>query len=134
MIATNLYSKTLAEFLAFYKTTTEVEQRDSEIYFGTKFSLSCWYDVCATYPQPDPEWMNDLLGRTANNDDARRPSLNIFGGGDDYGVLISTLGPDDGASVQLHIAPGRSAGKDAKTMVAALLTLPGFKKPLDLGL
>jgi hypothetical protein len=49
-------------------------------------------------------------------------------------VFISVLAQDDGASVELHVASGRRAGKDAKTMVAALLLLPGFKKPLDLGL
>jgi len=132
MIASNLHSKTAAEFVAFYKTTATVEQRDSEIYFGTKFSPSCWYDVCATYPQSDPAWMDDLLGPAMDTD--RRPSLNLSGGGDDYGVFISSLGPSDGASVELHIPPGQRAGKDAKAMVAALLKLPGFRKPLELGL
>ncbi len=51
MISSNLYSKPPADFVAFYKATTRVEQRDTEIYFGVKLSPSCWYDVCASYPQ-----------------------------------------------------------------------------------
>src|SRR6202035_431774 len=83
MISANLYSKTAAEFVAFYKTTTRVEQRDSEIYFVVKFSPTCWYDACATYPEPDPAWMSDLLGERDPNDQPKA-SLSALGGGDDY--------------------------------------------------
>jgi hypothetical protein len=109
MISSNLYSKTLPDFVAFYKTTTRVEQRDSEIYFGLKLSPSCWYDVCAIYPQAEPTWMADLLGPASH--DSPRPSLSILGGGDDYGVFINSAGPDSGASVELHVAQGQCAGK-----------------------
>jgi hypothetical protein len=130
LIASNLYTKTAAEFAEFYKLTTAVEQRGSEIYFGVKFSPSCRYDACATYPESQPEWMADLLGSEPH--ETPEASLSILGGGDDYGVFINVLGPDHGASVELHVAPGRVAGKDAKSMVTALLALPGFKRPLDL--
>jgi hypothetical protein len=132
MISANLYTKTASEFVAFYKSTTTVEQRGSEIHFGFKFSPSCWYDACANFPEPEPEWMADLLGSTPH--DAREPSLNIFGGGDDYGVFISVIGSEGGASVELHVSPDDKPGKEAKSMVAALLGLPGFKKPIELGL
>jgi hypothetical protein len=133
MIASNLYSKSADEFVLFYETTTVVERLGPEIYFGVKLSPSCWYDVQARYPEADPPWMNDLLGANEATDEPQR-SLHFLGGGDDYGVFISAIGIDDGASVEFHVAPGRRAGKDAKAMVTALLGLPGFKKPLDLGI
>jgi hypothetical protein len=130
MISSNLYTMALADFVAFYKTTTRVEQHDSEIYFGVKLSPSCWYDVCAIYPQAEAAWMGDLLGPAS--DDSGRPSLCILGGGDDYGVFINSVGPDSGASVELHVAPGQRAGKDAKSIVTALLGFSGFRTPIDL--
>ena len=130
MISSNLYSKTAAEFVEFYKATTTVEQNGSDISFGFKFSPSCWYDVQACYPEAEAAGMNDLLGAGDAADEQQR-SLNVFGGGDDYGVFISVLGPDNGASVELHVAPSRRAGKDAKSIVAELLVLPGFSKPVD---
>jgi len=133
MIASNLYSKSADEFVQFYEATTTVERDGPEIYFGTKFSPSCWYDIQARYPVADPPWMDDLLGARDTADEMPR-TLTLFGGGDDYGVFISVLGIDAGASVEFHVAPGRRAGKDAKAIVTALLGLPGFKKPLDLGI
>jgi hypothetical protein len=130
MISSNLYSKTAAEFVEFYKATTTVEQNGPDICFGFKFSPSCWYDVQACYPEAEPVWMNELLG-ARESADKPQPSLSVLGGGDDYGVFINVLRPDDGASVELHVTPTRQAGKEAKSMVVELLTLPGFSKTVD---
>jgi hypothetical protein len=133
MVASDLYSKTADEFVKVYEATTPVERSGGEIFFGVNLSPSCWYDVQARYPEVNPPWMDDLLGKSESTDEPQR-TLIILGGGDDYGVLISKVGiNDDGASVELQVVPGRRAGKDAKAMVAALLAIPDFKKPLDLG-
>ena len=97
-----------------------------------KFSPSCWSDMQARYPEANPPWMDDLLGARDTAEPMPR-TLTLFGGGDDYGVFVSVLGIDAGASVEFHVAPGRRAGKDVKAMVTALLGLPSFK-PLDCGL
>jgi hypothetical protein len=81
LISSNLYSKTADEFAAFYKSTTTVERRGAEIFFGFKFSPSSWYDVQAKYSETREPWMADLLGSAP--DDVLQPSLSIFGGGDD---------------------------------------------------
>src|ERR1700731_3676041 len=83
MISANLYTKTAPEFVVVYNRMTRVEQRDHEIFFGINISSSCWYDVCATYPEPEPEWMNDLLGKPELVE-PQQPRLSILGGGDDY--------------------------------------------------
>ncbi len=131
LISSNLYGKTAAEFIEFYKTTTTVEVNGSDVSFGFRFSPSCWYEIQACYPEAEPSWMNDLLG-AGETDNERRRSLSILGGGDDYGVFINVVGPDNGASVELYTSPGRRAGKNAKSIVAELLKLPGFGKPLNL--
>jgi hypothetical protein len=125
MISANLYTKPAAEFVEIYSRLTRVEQRDSEIFFGVSISASCWYDVQATYPDPVPEWMDDLLGKPELSE-PQQPSLAVLGGGDDYGVFITVFRAEGGASIELHVPTGQRPGKDAKAMVTELLKLPGF--------
>lgn len=54
------------------------------------------------------------------------------GGGDDWGVFISGNGNrDNRVTVELHVAPGQKAGSDARAMVRALQTMPGWSGYTD---
>jgi hypothetical protein len=85
LLTVNLYTKSYEEFSALYRNFIEnaesLNRISREINFGFKFSQSCWYDVHAEIPME------------------RAPTMMILGGGDDYGVFITTRPDGEGAWV-----------------------------------
>jgi hypothetical protein len=81
-----------------------------------RFSPTCWYDALAEYP------------RTGST-----PHFYMRGGGDDWGVVINgNAKATHGVTVDLNIPQGSHADCDARAMVRALQTMPGWSRISDL--
>jgi len=77
--------------------------------FVMRISPTCWYDASIAYFREEPPW------------------LCVHGGGDDYGVYITASLVNDGIGVDLHLTDGQKAGRHARAVVRALLSLPGYR-------
>jgi hypothetical protein len=122
LIIDGLRTKTYQQFAASFSnpgTVPSTLARDyREMSFQLRFSSACWYDAVAAYP--------------CGPHQADEPHFYMQGGGDDWGVFISgNASPDNRVTVELHVAPGQKAGSDARAMVRALQTMPGWSGYTD---
>jgi hypothetical protein len=85
------------------------KRHNRESQFTMTVSSTCWYSAIVRYP----------------HDAGVQPFMAIQGGGDDYGVFITT-GVDELTTAELHVPSGQRPGRDAGTMVKSLLAMPGW--------
>jgi len=107
-------TKSYEQFAAAYSNPGHepdaLARSSGKAHFVMRISPSCWYDASVAYFREDPPW------------------LCLSGGGDDNGVYITASLVADGIGVDLHPADGQKAGRDARAMVRALLSLPGYRR------
>lgn len=120
LISHGLRSKDYDQFVASFSNPAREpdasERQGGQLRFQMRFSPTCWYDAVAEYP------------RTGGT-----PHFYIEGGGDDWGVFISgNAKANHGVTVDLKIPSGSHVGCDARAMVRALLTMPGWSRFSDL--
>ena len=112
LIVHGLQTKSYEQFVdSFSNPGTEpasVERLNKQLCFQLRISPTCWYDAVA-----------DFSRRTDTY-----PLVNLHGGGDDFGVVI-TAGPGY-YTVELYVPPGQKMGRDAKAIMRALMTMPGW--------
>jgi len=117
LIVDGLSTKSYDQFVASYSNPGEEPDetaRDArELQFEMRFSPTCWYDAAASFA-------------------ATEPSIYIWGGGDDFGVLISVHVPPDAnlpvfPVVDLDVPQWWKRGRDARAMVRALQAMRGWK-------
>jgi len=111
VIVRGLQTKSYEQFIAsFSNPGSEPDAPDRlsrDHRFQMRISPTCWYDAFASYP----------LGES--------PSILIQGGGDDFGVFIAA-DTQSTATVDLNLARGQRAGRDAEAMVRSLRAMHGF--------
>lgn len=112
----SMQSKTYDQFVASFSNPggePDVLQRyDRRAHFIMHMSESCWYSADVAFPhQP-----------------AGIGSITLQGGGDDFGVFITATPADDRVGVELHLPFDQKAGRDAKSMVRTLETMPNWKR------
>lgn len=79
--------------------------------FTMTMSPTCWYSATVLYP----------------HDAAAQPLATLQGGGDDYGVFITTAAAADSSiRVELRVPTGRRPGRDARIMIQSLRAIPGW--------
>jgi hypothetical protein len=83
-----------------------------EVNFTMNISPTCWYVVQVIYPHDTPG----------------QPFVSLQGGGEDFGVFITANAEHGGASVEMHLASGQRAGRDARAMVRALEAAPNWTR------
>ena len=114
-IKLGMRSKSYEQFIeAFSNPDSEPdpsERERGEAHFTMTMSPTCWYSAMALFPH--------VAGVS--------PFLTIQGGGDDYGVFITTSADVlDPVRVVFRVPPGQRAGGDAQIMVQSLLSMPGW--------
>jgi hypothetical protein len=112
-LRTKNYDQFVASFSNPGNEPDALQRRDHRLCFQMRFSPTCWYDAIATYPR-DPNEID-------------KPHFYIQGGGDDSGVLISgNTRRECGVTADLHVPQSSQAGRDARSMVRALQSMPGW--------
>lgn len=110
-IVRGLQTKSYEQFIASFSdpgsepNASDRSSRDHR--FQMRISPTCWYDAFASFPTGES------------------PSILIQGGGDDFGVFIAA-DTQGAATVDLHVARGQRAGRDAEAMVRSLRDMRGF--------
>ena len=122
LVIDGLQTKTYEQFVVSFSnpgTVPSTRERDNrELSFQMRFSSSCWYEAVAAYPR--------------GPDQPDEPHFYMQGGGDDWGVFISgSANRDNRVTVELHVPPGQTAGRDASAMVRALQATPGWSNYTD---
>jgi hypothetical protein len=111
LIVRGLQTESYEQFIASFSNPGAephaFERLSRDHRFQMRISPTCWYDAFASYP----------LGEM--------PSVLIQGGGDDFGVFI-TADTQSAATVDLTLASGQRAGRDAEAMVESLRAMPGY--------
>jgi hypothetical protein len=113
LIVHSLRTKSYEEFVASYSNPGQepnaLKRLSHKAHFQMRISPRCWYDATVSYAGE------------------KSPSLRIVGGGDDFGVLITTGASDHSLMVDFDPADAKKPGRDAQVMVRALLQLPGYR-------
>jgi hypothetical protein len=117
LIVHSLKTKSYDEFVeSFSNPGSEPgspERFNRQLCFQMRISTTCWYDATADFgPRTD-----------------MRGFVNLYGGGDDFGVTINA-GPGY-STVELYLPPGQKAGRDAKAIMHALAATPGWTNTAD---
>ena len=111
LIVRGLQTKSYEQFIASFSNPgaepDAFDRLSRDHSFQMRISLTCWYGASASFLVGEP------------------PSVFIQGGGDDFGVFI-TAGAQSTIMVDLHLASGQRAGRDADAMVRRLQAMPGF--------
>jgi len=111
LIVRGLQTKSYEQFIASFSNPgaepDAFDRLSREHGFQMRISPTCWYDAMTSF----------RLGKT--------PSVYIQGGGDDFGVFI-TAGAQSACMVDLHLAEGQRAGREAEEMVRRLQAMPGY--------
>jgi hypothetical protein len=117
LIIDGLCTKSYDQFVASYSNPGEEPDetaRDARMsQFEMRFSPTCWYEATASFAET-------------------RPSIYIWGYGDDFGVLISVHVPADAnvlafPVVDLDVPQWWKRGRDARAMVRSLQAMRGWK-------
>ena len=112
-------TKTYQEFAASFSNPGSepdpVARYRHEAHFAMHISRRCWYDAKAFYGNADLQ-----------------PFINLQGNGDDFGVFVTADPFSEGATVDLHLESGRTAGRDAPAIVRALQAMPGWNSFADI--
>lgn len=114
-IMSGLRTKSYEQFVAAFSNPgrePDVLQRlNRRASFQLRISPTCWYDADVSY------------GRDGSR------SLRMLGGGDDFGVCITTgTANENGIGVELVADYRDRPGRDARAMVRTLARLPGYRR------
>lgn len=100
-----LKTKSYDEFVAAFSNPGEapdvLDRHRREHHFTMKISATCWYSGMAMYSEGSP------------------PFLSLQGGGDDYGVFITTGAEPDSTMLDFRVPIGQRAGRDARAITLA---------------
>jgi hypothetical protein len=121
LIVHNLQTKSYGEFVNNFSNPGSEpgpeERLEQQLLFQMRMSPTCWYDAMAAYPANGTPWFQ------------------IEGGGDDWGVLISGDAiADHSIGVDFFVPTSSQAGRDARAIVHALRTMPGWSRASDIEL
>jgi hypothetical protein len=107
-LQTKSYDEFVESFSNHGKEPASLERLNRQVCFQLRISPTCWYDAIADFGRP-----GDM-----------QHSVSLRGGGDDFGVAISAgLGY---LSVEFYLPLNQKSGCDAKAVVHALATMPGW--------
>jgi hypothetical protein len=109
-------TKTYEQFTASFSNPGDepdaMDRYRREANFTMRISSTSWYSAQVSFP----------------HDDSGVAFIALQGGGDDFGVFVTAGIEHDGGSVELHLAFGQKAGRDARAMVRALEAMPGWTR------
>ncbi|HMG80314.1 MAG TPA: hypothetical protein VK591_16645 [Xanthobacteraceae bacterium] len=113
-----LKTKSYDEFVANFSNPGDepdvLDRHRLEHHFMMKISASCWYSGTAMYAE------------------SSRPFLSLQGGGDDYGVFITSGTEPDSIMLDFRVPMDQRAGRDARAMVRSLRVSQGWKSMTDI--
>jgi hypothetical protein len=111
LIVHGLQTKSYEQFIASFSNPgsepNAFDRLSRDHHFKMRILPTCWYDAFASCP----------LGES--------PSVLLQGGGDDFGVFIAA-DTQSAITVDLHLAKGQKAGRDAEATVRSLRAMPGY--------
>ena len=112
-------TKSYQEFAASFSNPGSepdpVARYQREAHFVLHMSRRCWYDAKVFYGNADSE-----------------PFINLQGNGLDFGVFLTADPFSEGATVDLHLESGQTAGRDASAIVRVLQVMPGWSSFADI--
>jgi hypothetical protein len=117
LIVHGLRTKSYEQFVAAYsnpgREPDALKRLSRKASFQLRITPTCWYDAAVSYA-----------------DDAAR-TLSILGGGDDFGVSITTTSADNRIFAAFITDYDEKPGRDARAMVRALLRQPSYRRVSD---